>query len=76
LDCQEGRTQETELPQDVSTGENLSDEILTQRGLSTEVIERELRFAFSTCGLRRLGSQGSGDSEDIHRVFSESVSLL
>jgi hypothetical protein len=40
------------------------------------MIERELRFALSACGLRRLGSQGSAGSEDIHRVFSESVSAL
>ena len=45
-------------------------------GLLTEVIERELPFPLSTCGLRRLGSQGSGRSEDVHHVFSESVNAL
>ena len=38
------------------------------------MIERELPFAFSICGLRRLGSQGSGASEDAFTELSYRVS--
>ena len=60
----------------VTTDENDSDEILTQVGLSTEVIEQGLPFALSVCGFTEIWRQRLWGSGKVHCVFSESVSVL